>query len=383
MSKTEIFTNRQPHTSTCVASDSSENRTQGRTIKKQGLETLRLENLWESRLRSLGWSRRASIQSIQSLAQSTLRTYNGFIHTYIQFCEDRQIDFSSDDNVSAVAEFLCHVADKSQRPESVVKGTSAAITCLFEALGKQSPIHNYDIKRLISGIIKSSTSVPMKRSRPMPVQPFIDLFTSWGNNDTLTLKQLRMKAITLLALVCMTRPSDLAPKGVLLNTLDLTVNSIVLSLDNVEFLPDKSLTILFFGIKNDTSRSGFEVNIPQNSNNHYIDPVSCLQCYIHRTQSVRPSDTKPVFLSLKAPFKAISSSTVANILDEVITLAGLSDKGFSAKSFRPTGATLAVNSGILPETVMQIGRWKTKEVFMNHYVYPNAPKSYTENLFTK
>ena len=74
---------------------------------------------------------------------------------------------------------------------------------------------------------------------------------------------------------------------------------------NVEFLPDKSLTILFFGIKNDTSQSGFEVNIPQNSNNHYIDPVSCLQCYIHRTRSVRPSDTKPVFLSLIAPFSPI------------------------------------------------------------------------------
>ena len=61
-------------------------------------------------------------------------------------------------------------------------------------------------------------------------------------------------------------------------------------------------------------------------------------------------------------------------------MAGLADQGFLAKSFRPTGATIAVNSGVLQETVMQIGRWKTKEVFLNHYVYPNAPQSYTTNL---
>ena len=59
-------------------------------------------------------------------------------------------------------------------------------------------------------------------------------------------------------------------------------------------------------------------------------------------------------------------------------MTGLADKGFLAKSFRPTGATIAVNSGVLPETVVQIGRWKTKEVFLNHYVYPNAPQSYTK-----
>ena len=48
----------------------------------------------------------------------------------------------------------------------------------------------------------------------------------------------------------MTRPSDLAPKGVTLNKSDLTINNIVLTLDNVEFREDKSLTIHFFlGLK--------------------------------------------------------------------------------------------------------------------------------------
>ena len=122
------------------------------------------------------------------------------------------------------------------------------------------------------------------------------------------------------------------------------------------------------------------MNTPPNSDNPTMDPVSCLKTYIDRTSEHRDKEERPLFLSLTSPFKAISSARIAFILDEVSALAGLAEKGFSAKSFRPTGATKAVNSGVLPETVMQIGRWKTKEVFLNHYVYPHAPQSYTTNL---
>lgn len=95
---------------------------------------------------------------------------------------------------------------------------------------------------------------------------------------------------------------------------------------------------------------------------------------------MRPCDNKPLFISLKQPYKALKSDTIGNYLEESISLAGLKDCGFTAKSFRPTGATLAMDAGICPETAMQIGRWKTKEVFFNHYVYPRLPKNYTEMI---
>ena len=102
--------------------------------------------------------------------------------------------------------------------------------------------------------------------------------------------------------------------------------------------------------------------------------------YIQATNSVQPNDTKQLLLSLNPPYKALKADSVARVLDEAIQLAGLKDQGFSAKSFRPTGATLAMAAGVLPDTAMQIGRWKTKEVFMNHYVYPRLPKNYTEKI---
>ena len=87
-----------------------------------------------------------------------------------------------------------------------------------------------------------------------------------------------------------------------------------------------------------------------------------------------------MFLSLKSPYHAIKSDSIGNVLEQAITLCGLQGLGFSPKSFRPTGATLAMTSGIAPETAMQLGRWKTKDTFMNHYVYPKLPTDFTSKI---
>ena len=63
----------------------------------------------------------------------------------------------------------------------------------------------------------------------------------------------------------------------------------------------EGLTVTFIGIKNDSQRSGFEVNIPRSSN-FATDPVSTLQSYIERTSNQRTD--KAVFISIKKPFLA-------------------------------------------------------------------------------
>ena len=62
-------------------------------LKKQRLASICLENLWKTRLRCLGWSRRASIQATHSLAQSTIKTYNSYINKNVEFCQSRDLDF--------------------------------------------------------------------------------------------------------------------------------------------------------------------------------------------------------------------------------------------------------------------------------------------------
>ena len=81
-----------------------------------------------------------------------------------------------------------------------------------------------------------------------------------------------------------------------------------------------------------------------------------LKHYIERTQDFRPQIQGPVFLTLKSPYRPIKADTVAQILNDAIKRAGLGGQHYSAKDFRPTGATVAIDNGTDPEVAMQIGR---------------------------
>ena len=112
-----------------------------------------------------------------------------------------------------IAEFLCYVSDDSKKPNSVLKVVKSALKSLYKGMGLED-VFDENVNDLCTALVKSGTTEPMKRSDAMPVDNFAKLFfVSWGSNELLTLKQLRLKSITLLALSLMLRPSDIAPRS--------------------------------------------------------------------------------------------------------------------------------------------------------------------------
>jgi len=343
------------------------------------VETYCLESIWREHLNQLQWPVRAQIQCTLSWAPSTVKNYNRHLQKLNEFCKRKQIDFPPHDS-GTVADFLCSVADSSPKPRSTLKCTVAAMTAMYQVSDGINPVDCVEIKRLITALEKSNTQEPMTRSSVMPVQPFVTLFQSWGENDNLDLKQLRLKAITLLALAIMARPSDLAPKGVYFSS-EGSVKPMILSLDQVNFRENGSLSIQLFGIKNDLHRKGYVVTIPP-AENKFVDPVDCLRVYIQKSMPHRQlCDNNPLFVSLRPPFGAISAGTIADQLNNVIKFAGLENQGFSAKSFRPTAATIAIESGCDPDIARKIGRWECPSVFYDHYVHSRTPENYIDKLF--
>ena len=152
-------------------------------------------------------------------------------------------------------------------------------------------------------------------------------------------------------------------------------------MDDVKFLAS-GMSLNFHGIKNDYVRDGFNVVIPRlNLCDAKIDPIPALQVYISRTSVMRAcTDSKPLFLTLRKPYKHLDVSSIRNILNESISRAGLS--GFSAKCFRPTGASKAISMGLNPDTARHIGRWKCAETFEKHYVHRQVPSDYSKNLLS-
>jgi hypothetical protein len=206
------------------------------------------------------------------------------------------------------------------------------------------------------------------------------LYTTLGSNGELKLKDLREKTIVLLAFTAMLRPSDIAPKGVVLDTDSNSIRKMVFSTNQLHFQEDGSLVIDFHGTKNDTDRSGFSVTVRPTTNS-LLDPVCALQTYIERTHEQREQTLdKPVFLTLTKPFRAIDSKTVSNILKTALKHVGLQSEGFRPKDFRPTGATKAVESLEDPKKVMRLGRWKTESVFYEHYVHSVPSDTISDNI---
>ena len=153
-----------------------------------------------------------------------------------------------------LADFLCELSDGSPRPDSILRNATAALSSMYEAYGLPNPLQNTTLRKLCVALVKSGTTNPSSRTRVMPCKPFHDLFLSWGPDDTLSTKELRLRAVTLLALCLMARPSDLAPRGETFDPRTHDIRNITLSRDHIEFHEDGSLTIRLFGIKNDLSR---------------------------------------------------------------------------------------------------------------------------------
>ena len=133
-----------------------------------------------------------------------------------------------------------------------------------------------------------------------------------------------------------------------------------------------------FGIKNDYDRKGFRVCMPCASN-QVVCQVLVLKAYMRRTEHVVGSDG-PVFVSLNKPYSGLTVSGISGILNKAVELVGLKEQGFSAKCFRPSGATNAVEAGVAPEVVQSVGRWKSTETFQTHYVHARPPKQFTDNV---
>ena len=183
-----------------------------RTASKSGVEPVRLADLWRTRLSSRGWSQTASELLTLCLADSTQLTYNRYIQDCQEFCATRDALFPPDDS-AILADFLLDRCKSSERPHSTLRCISAALGAVYEGCGMNNLMSEPHISRLCQAIVKCGTEAPMQRSRVMDVSAFTRMFRSWQCNDALSLKQLRIKTITLLAIVLMLRPSDIAPKA--------------------------------------------------------------------------------------------------------------------------------------------------------------------------
>ncbi len=339
-------------------------RGSSRSTQKLPMENLCMERLWQQRLKLKGWSEKIARELTSCRARSTWESYNASMSKFLaqRGCELTTVK----ENV--VAEYVFMLGQTSCRPKGVLCTFSAAFASLQEAIGLDKPL-SVDVRKLIQGVQKSRTLLPLQRTSVMLIEPFIKLFKSWSAKyNQLSLEQLRMKAVTLFALTTMLRPLDIAPRS------GLIFRRSAISSDE-----EGGLVIYFHGTKNDSDRDGFRILLRPASDTD-ICPVATLLQYMTRTVLQAKGCGGPVFVSLRPPFTPLSTTTISHILNSVIILAELDHRVFSAKNFRPTGASTAVTHGMDPAQVQALGRWKSPDTFLKHYVHSTPHKGITDSI---
>ena len=234
-----------------------------RTSEKPQVGPVRLAGMWYDKLRAVGWSTRAASQLRLAWAPSTLHSYDRTFTDFLSFCVQVGCEFPPSTSAS-VADYMCVVADRSERPASLtlLRSIMAALSHLYHVTGRQDVTKSPDLSLLQSALVKSGTRKVRLKSLVMPITPFVNLFKSWPDNLMLDIARLRLNTLVLLSLCLMLRPSDIAPRSVCFDTVTMSQTGRIFSTDMVVFNSDGSCDISFHGIKQDTDRAGFTAHLP-------------------------------------------------------------------------------------------------------------------------
>ena len=172
-----------------------------------------------------------------------------------------------------------------------------------------------------------------------------------GDNPSLPLAVLSQKVVVLIALACFLRVSDLA---------SIDRSSVIFSASGAQFAQHK-----FRKSQHTGPLPVFTLPIFPVAN---ICPVGDLRVYLSRTEGRRGSDNiNSLFIATIAPFKGVTSNTIAHWVRSLLSSAGIDVIVFGAHSTRGAAASKAFAAGVSVDSILQTGQWAHESTFARHY----------------
>ena len=199
----------------------------------------------------------------------------------------------------------------------------------------------------MQGVFNSRPPCP-KYSTTWNVDVVINYLHSLGPSEHLSLKNLSLKLVVLMALTSANRSSDL-------HALDLNFR---------RYTPEGVNFVLPTLTK--TGRSG----PPKESfyckfKEVILCPVHTLQIYEQHTENLRIKDSNEnrLFISFQKPHKPVCSSSIARWMKTVLAYAGIDTDHFKAHSTRAAAASAAKSAGVSLRDIMSMADWSRESTF--------------------
>ena len=99
--------------------------------------------------------------------------------------------------------------------------------------------------------------------------------------------------------------------------------------------------------------------------NPHLCPMTTLKQYERDTQDKRDelASLQPLFISMKKPFKGVSSSTIARWLKDILREAGIDTEIFKSHSTRAAASSSAKLAGMSTEDILKMAGWSRDSTF--------------------
>lgn len=175
--------------------------------------------------------------------------------------------------------------------------------------------------------------------------------TSLDDNDSLSLSMLACKLVVLMALTTLLRVSELS---------SIPTSSVEFSQGSVSFALSKLRK---------AQRSGplQTLTIPA-CPDRAVCVVATLRSYLDRTMADRDrSGMDRLFIGLVAPFRPVTSNTIARWIKSFLEIAGIDTAIFKAHSTRGAAASKAFTNGEPVDSILRAGHWATESTFARFY----------------
>ena len=311
-------------------------------IASSGLVSLR------KTLQEEGISEQARNLILNSRRKGTTVNYEAAWKKWDLWCGGKQIDPVTCP-ISQVLEFLSNLYEKGLQFRTIGVYRSA-ISAYHLPIDGTSVGKHPRTSALMTGISNLKPPQP-KYGFTWDVEKVLQYLRQLPNNSTLSPKQLTLKVTMLLALIAINRGSELK----LLNLNYLS-----------KFSSKYSFTL------NGTVKHSRKGKIPppiifyKHPEDPHLCPINTLDQYIDRTKPWRGNETQ-LFISFVKPHKAVSTSTIARWLKEVLVLSGINTNIFQAHSIRGASTSKVGLKGLSTQDILNRGNWSNESTWQRFY----------------
>ena len=286
---------------------------------------------------------------MNSWRKSTKKQYDSHLNKWLDFITRKSIQISDPVSVSFVLEFLTELFEKGYS-YSTINSARSFLSCLLPPINNVAIGSDPLIRRFMRGVFIDRPNLP-RYTETWDVSTVLSLMRDMGDNGALSLFDLTLKLVMLLALISGQRAQTLS----------------FLDLDNMHVYEDR----IVFSVHNLVKQSRPSYHLKPITLLAFPDKllcvVSCINVYLSKTETFRSNENRALLLTTQKPYRRASKDTISRWIKTFLSKSGIDTSQFSGHSTRAAASAAARSAGIPVDNILSHVGWSSERTFARFY----------------